>query len=149
MPSIFDPARQSELNERLAKLTPETPARWGKFNATRMLSHVNDALRMAIADLQVKPKGPSFLSSSLGRYLVIHLLPWPKGAPTAPELLARGDTAQFEVEKKHFGELVAKIGSRKDVMDWPEHPAFGPMTRKDWGALGYKHVHHHFTQFGI
>jgi hypothetical protein len=125
MPSIFDSARQKELTGRLTML------------------------RMALADLPVRSKGPSFLSSSLGRYLVIHVLPWPKGAPTAPELLARCDVAQFEVEKKLFGELVAKVGSRKDATDWPEHPAFGPMKRSDWGALGYRHVHHHFTQFGI
>ena len=148
MPSIFDAARQEELVGRVAQLTPETPARWGKFTATKMLTHVNDALRMALADLPVKPRKTPFKNAVM-RYLVIRWLPWPKGVPTAPELLARCETGQFDVEKKLFGELVARVGSRKDHTEWPEHPAFGPMSRADWGALGYRHVHHHFTQFGI
>ena len=148
MPSIFDPARQQELVTRVSRLSPETPARWGKFNATRMLAHVNDAFRMALADLPVKPRKTPF-KNAVARILIIHLLPFPKGAPTAPELLARVDSAEFETERKAFAELVARVGARQDATVWPEHPAFGTMTRGDWGALGYKHANHHFTQFGI
>ena len=50
MPTIFEPARQQELATRVKRLTPDAQARWGKFNSTRMLAHVNDALRMARAD---------------------------------------------------------------------------------------------------
>lgn len=148
MPTIFDASRQKEVVDRLGRLTPETPARWGKFTATRMIAHVNDALRMALADLPVKSRKTPF-KNAVARLLIIHVLPFPKGAPTAPELLARADTAEFEVERAAFAELVARVGACKDKADWPEHPAFGPMTKKDWGVLGYKHVHHHFTQFGI
>ncbi|MGH9801334.1 MAG: DUF1569 domain-containing protein, partial [Blastocatellia bacterium] len=31
----------------------------------------------------------------------------------------------------------------------PEHPAFGKLSTKDWGALTYKHMDHHFRQFGV
>ena len=48
MKTAFDPACRQELVTRLAALTPETPARWGKFTALKMASHVNDAVRMAI-----------------------------------------------------------------------------------------------------
>jgi hypothetical protein len=148
MTTIFEASRQTELVTRLEKLSPDTPARWGKFNATRMIAHVNDALRMALADLPVKPKKTP-LKNALARLLIIHIFPFPKGAPTAPELLARVDQAEFEAERKAFAELIARVGARKDATDWPEHPAFGAMTQRDWGVLGYKHVHHHFTQFGI
>ena len=148
MPSLFDPVRQQEVIARSGKLAPETPGRWGKFTATKMLAHVNDALRMTLAELAVAPKRKSFLSSSVGRFLAIYVLPWPHGAPTAPELLARCDAAEMETERRAFAELVARVGARKDATQWPPHPAFGPMTRRDWGHLGYKHIHHHFTQFG-
>jgi len=29
------------------------------------------------------------------------------------------------------------------------HPAFGPMTRREWMTWGYRHADHHFRQFGI
>lgn len=148
MTSIFEPSAREELLRRVATLTPDTPARWGKFNSTRMLAHVNDGLRMAIGDLPVKAR-PSFLRNAFVRYLVIYVFPFPKGAPTAPELLARADRAEFGAERAAFVELVAKVGSQGGRHSWPDHPAFGPMTRKDWGALGYKHVHHHLTQFGV
>lgn len=148
MPSIFETERQRELVTRLGTLTPDTPARWGKFTATKMIAHVNDALRMALADLPTKPKKTPFKNAVM-RFLVIRVLPWPKGAPTAPELLARCDSAEFMEERRAFAELVARVGARKDANDWPEHPAFGAMSRKDWGLLGYRHADHHFTQFGI
>ncbi len=148
MPTIFDASRQKEIVDRLERLTPDAPARWGKFNATRMIAHVNDALCMALTDLPVKSRKTPF-KNAVARLLIIHVLPFPKGAPTAPELLARCDSAEFEAERRAFAELVARVGARKDDASWPEHPAFGPMTKKDWGVLGYKHVHHHFSQFGI
>lgn len=151
MTSIFEPGARDDLVRRLATLSPDTPARWGKFTATRMLAHVNDGLRMATGELPVKAR-KSFLRNTIVRYLVIYVFPFPKGAPTAPELLARGakaDGAEFNAERATFATLVADIGTQGDRVTWPDHPAFGPMSRKDWGVLGYKHVHHHFTQFGV
>ncbi len=151
MTSIFEPAVREDLVRRLATLSPDTPARWGKFNATRMLAHVNDGLRMATGELPVKPRG-RLLRNAIVRYLVIYVFPFPKGAPTAPELLARGanaDGAEFSAERATFAKLLADIGAQGERVTWPDHPAFGPMSRKDWSVLGYKHVHHHFTQFGV
>ncbi len=31
----------------------------------------------------------------------------------------------------------------------PEHPAFGTMTARRWGAIGYRHTDHHLRQFGV
>ena len=32
--------------------------------------------------------------------------------------------------------------------EWPEHPAFGHLSSRDWGALVHRHVDHHLRQFG-
>ncbi len=148
MISIFEPSAREDLVRRLPNLSPDSEARWGKFSATRMLAHVNDGLRMAVGDLPVKSR-KSFLRNPIVRYLIIYVFPFPKGAPTAPELLARTDRAEFNAERAAFAELLANVGSQGGRVAWPDHPAFGPMSRKDWGVLGYKHVHHHFTQFGV
>jgi hypothetical protein len=29
------------------------------------------------------------------------------------------------------------------------HPMFGPLTRREWMLWGYRHMDHHFRQFGI
>lgn len=151
MPSVFELAVRDQFVARLAKLTPDTPAKWGKFTATKMVVHVNDALLMAMGDLPVAPKR-SKLRSALGRWFAIYgPIPWPKGVPTAPELLSRGanGSVQLDAERSVFAELVGKAAARKGAAHWPEHPIFGPMREKDWGALGYRHIEHHFKQFGI
>jgi hypothetical protein len=44
---------------------------------------------------------------------------------------------------------MARLAARSAQSVWPRHPAFGAMSRLDWGVLGYRHVVHHFTQFGV
>lgn len=151
MKTIFDASARVELVARLGRLTSDGRPRWGNFTAPKMLVHVNDALRMASGELAVAAK-PTPLKNAVVRWLVIHSpMPWPKGVPTAPELLARGNAnaVQFEAERAAFTVAVSALVGRKGAARWPDHPAFGPMREKDWGALGYRHVDHHFRQFGI
>jgi Protein of unknown function (DUF1569) len=112
-----------------------------------MLAHLCDGVRMAIGELPIKGKGPRFLRNPIVRRAIIYWLPFPKGAPTAPELLARpAETHRQEVEalKGLLETFAARAGSPR----WAEHPAFGPLTERDWGALGYRHIDHHLRQFG-
>jgi len=151
MPSLFEPAVQQQLIGRLATLTPDARAKWGKFTATQMVAHINDSARMAIGELVVAPKSNALLRTAFMRWLIIYVLPFPKSAPTAPELLMRvkGDPLKLDAERVLYKELLAKVTARQGAASWPEHPAFGPMTERDWGTLGYYHTDHHFKQFGI
>jgi hypothetical protein len=79
---------------------------------------------------------------------VIFVLPWPKGAPTAPELLARAPTA-WTGEVVTLSALIERFATRGATGEWPQHPAFGSMTGHAWGVLVYRHCDHHFRQFGI
>jgi hypothetical protein len=148
MPTLFQDEARKTLSERLARLRPDAPPRWGRFTAPRMLAHVNDGLRMALGDLPTAPKDLPLRYPPL-KQLVVYLLPFPKGAPTSPELLARVGTAQWEAEVAAFPGLLARAGAGAGRSDWPLHPAFGRLSPRAWGVLGYRHVHHHFTQFGV
>lgn len=150
MKTIFDATIRQQILTRLDRLAPDTPARWGKFTATKMLMHVNDAMRMALDEITPKAR-PSFLRKPVVKFLIIYVLPFPKGAPTAPELLARGKAGEVDLsaERITFRELLGRVAAREGGAKWPEHPAFGPMTRGNWGVLGYKHTDHHWRQFGI
>ena len=33
-------------------------------------------------------------------------------------------------------------------LGWPDHPAFGALSRRAWGVLIYRHMDHHLRQFG-
>jgi Protein of unknown function (DUF1569) len=39
--------------------------------------------------------------------------------------------------------------ARASASEWPDHPAFGPLPRRAWGVLAYRHIDHHLRQFGV
>ena len=148
MPSIWEEEARNELLNRLDRLTADAPARWGRFNCPAMMAHVNDALRMPLGEVIAPIKRLPIRFFPL-KQLVIYYLPFPKGVPTSPVLLARCDEAVFQDEVQAFRQILARLARRSHETAWPGHPAFGTMSRRAWGVLGYRHVDHHFTQFGI
>lgn len=146
MPSLYEAERRRELVDRLAHLTPDRPARWGRFTAPQMITHLLEASRMAAGELQV-PERPLPLQFLL-RPLFIHLLPFPKGAPTAPLLLAR-TPATWDRDVADLRAAIEAVREPAPGAVMPDHPAFGRMTARDWGVLRYKHSDHHFRQFDI
>jgi hypothetical protein len=147
MATVWDPAVRAALVRRAQGLTPAHTAKWGRFSVAGMMAHLNDATRMALGELEVPAKAPPFLRYAPVRYLLIHVLPMPKSAPTAPALLARASSAELAVEQAMFAQLLDTLGQATTLA--AAHPAFGPMTRKDWGALAHKHTDHHLRQFGV
>lgn len=148
MTSIWREEARNELLNRLDRLTADAPARWGKFNCPAMMAHVNDALRMPLGEVTPATRKVPIRFFPL-KQLIIYYLPFPKGVPTAPVLLARCDAAVFQDEVQAFRQILDRLARRSQETSWPRHPAFGGMSRRAWGVLGYRHVDHHFTQFGV
>jgi hypothetical protein len=147
MKTLWNPRDRESLFDRLERLGPEARPLWGKFTAPKMLAHVNDALRMSAGELPTAFKKTPFRFPVVKHFLV-YAAPWPKGVPTAPELLERGDRAIWEAEKAAFPKAVASLVSRDANAPSPLHPAFGPLSHRAWGRLAWRHVDHHFRQFG-
>jgi hypothetical protein len=128
-------------------LDADSAARWGKMNCRQMLAHVVDGMKMALGEISCQPK-QSFLRRSPFKQIVIRWLPFPKNAPTAPELLSRKpEEIADEIEK--IRELIGQFAKRNPNEDWAEHPLFGKLSAKDWGVLAYRHIDHHLEQFGV
>jgi hypothetical protein len=105
------------------------------------------AMQMAIGDLPVPSGGaPKFLRFPPLRHAIIHWLPFPKSAPTAPELLAR-EAAKHHEEVEALIALIDKAVAHQPHGRWQEHPTFGVLTTRTWGALMYRHLDHHLRQF--
>ena len=133
--------------ERIRRLTPDAHGRWGKMNAPQMLTHLTDAVRMATGELPTRSKKLPIRFFPLKQF-VIYLLPFPKGMPTAPELISRAPS-------EWNGEMDALLAAieRFSVLDpggtWPVHPACGAMSGREWGVVAYRHFDHHLRQFGV
>jgi len=145
--SLSDARARQELLDRLERLTPETPARWGKMNAPQMLAHVADWMLMAKGELKAAAKKRP-LRYPVIKQLAIYWLPFPKGVPTAPELI-RKKPVVWAIEYAAVRHHLQSFENLDANTMWPEHPAFGKLTRTAWNVLGYRHTDHHFRQFGI
>ena len=86
MKTVWETAAQRELSDRLSTLSADRRARWGKMSAQQMVCHLAESLRMALGELPVAPKNLPLRYPPL-KQLVIYLAPFPKNAPTAPELV--------------------------------------------------------------
>lgn len=144
--TIYDRSQRDALARRLDALSHDRPARWGKMSAPQMVTHMLEAYRMPSGELTIRrqmiPLRP------LVKWLMLYVLPLPKGAPTAKELLARKpSTWDADVAALRACILASEHPGTSASMG--DHPIFGSMTAEDWGVLMYKHTDHHLRQFGV
>jgi len=110
-----------------------------------MLAHLIEVLRMSTGDLKVAPGGNWAFRHFPVKQMILYG-PWPKGAPTAPEVLARAP-GDLEADRAEFKRCVERCGTFQGIR--PEHPALGFLGEEEWGHLMYKHIDHHLRQFSI
>lgn len=145
--TLWNESARQELIERLETLRPDAKARWGKFNAPEMLAHIGASMRMSTGEIVTRSKNHPIRHTPL-KQIVIYLMPFPKGAPTAPELLTRR-ADNWEDNVADVRSRLQSFGERDRNSTWPKHPLFGALTPRSWGVLGYRHTDHHFRQFGV
>lgn len=144
--SLYTAADRQALLARLDQLRPEARPLWGAMTAPKMVAHLTEAFRMPHGELQMRPWFVPF--RGLVRRLVLYVLPFPKSAPTAPELLARAPVSWPE-DLARLRSLIADGTPPDPAVRIGEHPIFGALSPDDWGVLLYKHTDHHLRQFGL
>lgn len=145
MATFWDPADRDRVLARVRGLSPDAPGKWGRMTARQMLAHVTDAAKMALGEITAKPKNLPIRYFPL-RELVVYVLPFPRNAPTAPELLGRA-VEDWPAGLREFEAVAARLVAQS-TGTFPEHPAFGNMSARAWGVLIYRHLDHHLRQFG-
>ena len=156
MQTLLERETREAVRQRIARLRPDTPARWGHFTAPRMLAHAIQSLGMMTGDVAVAPKRtPWGMRHWPLKHLLIYVLPFPKGLPTSPELLQRpavgADVSDLEWadELRAFDRALDRIPEVARTNRWPIHPAFGALTGHEWAGLQARHLDHHLRQFGL
>ena len=148
MKTLFDPAAREAMLARLDRLTPDARPRWGKMNAGRMVCHLIDSVRAALGEMECRQR-KSFMSNPVVRWLIIDVIPWPKGkAQTAPEFLST-QPAELEADRAELRRLVESFARRGPAGPWAPHPSFGALSGAQYGRLVHRHFDHHFRQFGV
>ncbi|HET6979010.1 MAG TPA: DUF1569 domain-containing protein [Pyrinomonadaceae bacterium] len=147
MGSILNENERTVLLGRMQSLSASSTARWGKMNVVGMLQHLQLSARMALGELPVASVNKRPFQMFPLKHLLLYVVPFPKGAPTAGELKP-GEGSAFVEEHATLIELLERIGTGPKEGSGPAHPLFGPLTWREWGVVTYKHVDHHLKQFG-
>lgn len=79
--------------------------------------------------------------------LALYVLPVPKNAKSAPELLET-KPGEWMLDIATLLELQEQCMKRLENDLWGYSPYFGWLTKGEWGALQHKHFDHHLRQFG-
>lgn len=147
MRTLFNPADRDAILQRLDSLTPRHAPQWGGMNAPQMIRHVSTGLRLGLEEKA--PRHASGLTAHAPfNWLVIHVIPWPKGVKTAPELLAE-KPGEWDADIQNLRTLITEFSRQEHRPSWPENIIFGRISGKSWGALMHRHLDHHLTQFGV
>jgi hypothetical protein len=148
--NTFDSVTTEKVLSRLDKLTPDTQPQWGKMSVGQMLAHVNVAYEMAYGEKQVKNGGfAKFMLKLFVKGIVVGEKAYKKNSRTAPAFLIT-DPKEFEKEKTRLIDYINKTESNGvDYFEGKESASFGPLTSKEWSIMFYKHLDHHFKQFGV
>ena len=147
MGTILNKDHRVAIANRVRSLSASSTARWGSMDVAGMLHHLRLSALMALGELAVPSKSKRAFQVFPLKHLILYVLPFPKGAPTAPELKV-SDTKSFEEERTALLDLLERIGTGAGEGGGPDHPLLGPLSRREWGVATYKHTDHHLKQFG-
>ncbi len=149
-PSIFEASTTEVSLNRLANLTNETKPLWGKMNAAQVLAHLNVSYDAAYGKIDLRP---SFMMKLMMKLFIKKVIvgekPYKSNSPTAKEFII-SDVRDFEKEK---ALLIANITETekhgKAYFEGKVSSSMGALTSNEWDIMFYKHMDHHFKQFGI
>ena len=148
MHTLFDVGDRERILDRIAALDATRRPLWGRFTAPEMVCHVSIPLRQGLGEFDAGPPAGPLRYPPLN-WLVIHVLPWPKGkAKSPPEYLSAHPTS-WAADVGNLRSLVERFAARGPNAAWPPHKVFGSISARSWGALQYKHIDHHLRQFGV
>jgi len=146
MRSIQDSTARRDIVARVEGVSIDSERQWGQMDVSQMLAHAADQLRIALGDINVdRARGP--LQFAPMRYLMIYVLPWPKGKAKAPHEALTTAPTDVEEDRATLLSLIDRFATTPPSDEPPLHPLFGRMTARDWDVFSYRHLDHHLRQF--
>ncbi len=148
MKSLFTATVTSEILNRIDKIESTAPRQWGKMDVAQMMAHCGNGLEMAMGIIN-PPR--VFIGRLIGGFLksvYTNEKPFSKDSPTSEEIKVT-TPKDFVAEKTRLIKLVKQFseGGESKCTQHP-HPFFGKLTPAEWSIGMYKHIDHHFRQFG-
>jgi hypothetical protein len=150
MKNLFEVATLNEMKNRLTLLSAESERQWGKMNAAQMLAHCSEWMELASGQRAFPPRSwMGYIFGHLAKRSVLSDAPIRRNMPTDRTLMIN-DERDFASERQRLALSMDRFtaGGPEQCTKHP-HSFFGSMTPEEWAILGYKHLDHHFRQFGV
>ncbi|MAM30455.1 MAG: hypothetical protein CMC13_15665 [Flavobacteriaceae bacterium] len=147
MNSLFETAAYNEIRSRLDQLEPDATKQWGTMDASQMLHHCQAPLNVLLEKKEYGLK-PNWFAKTFFKKAMYSDKPWRKNMPTMKQF-RETEQRDFNKEKKALETLLEEVNAQRDRQEWQAHPTFGALTKEQWGKMQYKHLDHHFRQFGV
>lgn len=150
MQTLFDQNVYQEIVSRLDSLTENHQPQWGKMNVAQMVKHCQMPLLVANGKMELQENVNVFKKLLLKFYkpIMYNDKPWPHNV-TTPVQFKIVDEFELERERQILKVAISEFHNKALNMRWPEHPFFGHFKTDQWGKMQYKHLDHHFKQFGV
>src|ERR1044072_5848737 len=110
MGSILNEIDRAALGNRIRSLSISSTRRWGTLDVASMLKHLHLAALMALGEMEVPSANKRVFHMFPLKHLLLYVVPFPKGAPTAPKLKP-SVAASLEEERAAVLELLERIGT--------------------------------------
>ncbi len=149
MKTISDPNVASALAERLQRVSSTEPRIWGSMTAHQMLVQVAGTTEAALGR-QPFPQSRRPPSRVLKWAALTLPLRWPRGITGPADPAARALPPEtFDADRDRAVEQLSALASASGTTLCPQHPIFGPMSRRNWHRWAFLHTDHHLRQFGL
>ena len=149
--NVFEQNTTDLTLNRLEKLSSETNSLWGSMNAGQMLAHLNVAYDSSMGKQELKKDGwfTKLMMKKFVKGVVVGEKPYKRNNRTAPHFII-STPKDFGVEKDRLITNIKEV-QEKGVNHFnnKESHSFGKLSQQEWSNLFYKHLDHHFQQFGI
>lgn len=150
MKTFFPEKTAQKFLLRLNKLSGNSPPLWGKMSCGQMLAHCCEVTKESLGEKEIIMVD---LDENTRKQMLFEITrddtPMGKGINADKGSVIIGER-DFEIEKMNFIATIEKLRTGGEIeFEGRLHPFFGQMTAHEWFILTYKHLDHHFRQFGI
>lgn len=153
MKTVLDESVYRSLVGRIGRVDERSPRRWGSMGPDEMLCHCADQLRLALGH---KPatETASWFNRTVAIRIALLLPRIPQRNLATPLDMRQGrggrgtkPTALAPDRQALLGVLAEFVARPAEAPLFP-HPAYGRLSRAQWGRFVYLHLDHHLRQFG-
>ena len=146
---LFDRRNLPVFKSRLAAIRPNSACCWGTMTPEQMLAHLRRSVEISLGEYAVKDVS-NILSRTVIRWLVFHVLPWPKGKLKVPAEWIPEPEEDIETERRRLGEALERFitAAEREPNRRSINPFFGPLSLAYCRRVHGKHFDHHLRQFG-